>query len=80
MRDIHKTGKNYFNEMLSSKLKEGGKFVFDYIKSEAKGLDSEAGLLGRKNALEYIKSSVDIISGTFDNLDESIGLCVGIKK
>lgn len=67
-------------KMLLSRLKKGGKFVFDYIKSEAKGLDSEAGLIGRKDALEYIKGSVNIVSGTLDNLDENIGLCIGIKK
>ncbi len=67
-------------KMLLSRLKKGGKFVFDYIKSEATGLDSKAGLLERQDTLEYIKNSVDIVRGTFINFEKSIDLCVGIKK
>lgn len=67
-------------QMLLSRLRRGGKLVFDYIKSEASGLDSEAGLSGRKEALEYMGKQLEIISGAFNNLDESIGLCIGVKK
>jgi len=75
---LHKP--RHIAEYLMSRLKEGGLFVFDYIKSEAKSLDSEAGLKERKETLDYLKGRLTFIEGGIQNENESVGLCVGIKK
>ena len=67
-------------EYLLNRLKEGGLFVFDYIKSEAKSLDSEAGLKERKETLNYLKGRLAFVEGGIQDENESVGLCVGIKK
>lgn len=48
---------------LYSKIKPGGYFVFDYVKSEGAGLDTATGLKDRLLALEYIIDHFNIIEG-----------------
>lgn len=62
-------------KMLIEHLKPEGQLVFDYIKSEAKGLDSKQGLEYRREALEYIKKNCVLIDGNLENIDASVGLC-----
>lgn len=48
---------------LESCLKPGGYFVFDYIRSEGKGLDTAAALRDRLHVLRYILDHFQIIEG-----------------
>lgn len=64
---------------LTQHLRSGGVLVFDYIKSDAHGLDSLQGLSMREIALEYIREHYIIDSGDMSDITRSIGLCVGIK-
>ncbi len=67
-------------EYLLKRLKKGGLFVFDYIKSEGKGLDHPKSLEMRTDCLKYILDKTNIIYGKIKNINESIGLCIGQKK
>lgn len=68
------------SEYLLKKLKPGGLFIFDYIRSEGKGLDHPKALEMRKVCLENILKKTQIISGNIHDVDESIGLCVARKN
>lgn len=48
---------------LHSHLKPGGVLIFDYIKSEGKGLDSAGGLRDRLAALAYVADNLEVIEG-----------------
>lgn len=65
---------------LTENLRPGGFFVFDYIKSTASGLDTIQGLEGREETLRYIADNYTIISGSFKDFDQSIDLCVGVRR
>lgn len=67
-------------QMLTDKLKTGGKLLFDYIKSDATGLDSTQGKVQRRETLEYLDRMYTVVSGDFQDFDRDIGLCLGIKK
>lgn len=67
-------------ESLLSRLKMGGLFVFDYIKSEGKGLDHPAALEMRRACLQRILETTELVEGRIDNLDESVGMCMARKK
>lgn len=67
-------------KMLLGRLKKGGYFVFDYIKSDGLGLDSKQGLDERIEALQYILNTVKIVKGQIPDIDKSVGLCIGIKS
>lgn len=58
----------------------GGYFVFDYVKSEAMGLDSKQGLEQRIETLKYIKENLILVRGNLDNIEESVSLCIARKK
>jgi SAM-dependent methyltransferase len=66
-------------EYLLGRLKSKGLFIFDYVLSKAHGLDSLAGLEERIPTLEYLLDNLEIIEGKIEQLENSIGLCVGIK-
>jgi SAM-dependent methyltransferase len=67
-------------EYLLKRLKAGGLFVFDYIKSEGKGLDHPRALEMRQACLKSILASMDIVYGTINDINESIGFCIGKKR
>lgn len=67
-------------EVLLSHLSRGGVFVFDYVKSEAIGLDSRQGLEQRLETLKWIKENTILVKGNLDNIDESVSLCISRKK
>jgi SAM-dependent methyltransferase len=67
-------------ELLTGYLQPGGLLLFDYIKSDALGLDSAQGLSQRMDTLQYIKQNYTILQGDFTNLEDSIGLCLGKKN
>lgn len=48
---------------LHARLNPGGYLIFDYIKSEARGLDSEGGLRDRIPALQFVLERFDIVAG-----------------
>jgi 2-polyprenyl-3-methyl-5-hydroxy-6-metoxy-1,4-benzoquinol methylase len=62
---------------LRAHLKPGGHFIFDYINSEGKGLDSEGGVRERSQALQYIYDHFDIVEGHLhlDGRDVSRVVC-----
>ena len=64
---------------LTQHLRPGGVLVFDYIKSDAHGLDSAQGLSMRETALEYIREHYTLDSGDMSDITRSIGLCTGVK-
>jgi 2-polyprenyl-3-methyl-5-hydroxy-6-metoxy-1,4-benzoquinol methylase len=66
-------------KLLTDYLKPGGLLLFDYIKSDALGLDTSQGLLERQEALHYIKDNYTILRGDFSDLNKSIGLCLAEK-
>lgn len=66
--------------MLFSRLNRGGVFAFDYVKSEAIGLDSRQGLEQRIDTLNYIKKNTVLIKGNLDNINESVSFCIARKK
>ena len=67
-------------EYLLARLNPGGLFVFDYIKSEGKGLDHPVALATRRACLQRILETTELVEGRIDDLDESVGLCVARKK
>ena len=67
-------------EYLLNRLNPGGYLVFDYIKSEAKHLDSPAGLAERIPTLNFLLDRLELVQGNIKNSDESVGLCIGRKK
>ena len=67
-------------EYLLDRLNKGGYFVFDYIKSEAKHLDSQAGLSERIPTLNFLLDRLELVSGSIKSMDESVDLCIGRKK
>lgn len=48
---------------LHSRIKPGGYFIFDYIKSEGRGLDTESALRDRVSVLEYVCDNFKVIEG-----------------
>jgi 2-polyprenyl-3-methyl-5-hydroxy-6-metoxy-1,4-benzoquinol methylase len=62
---------------LRAHLKPGGYFIFDYINSEGKGLDSEGGVRERSQVLQYICEHFDIVEGQLhlDGRDVSRVVC-----
>lgn len=67
-------------QYLLSRLNLGGLFIFDYIVSEATGLDTPAGLTQRDETLAFLEKNLTIIEGHFLRDGKSIGLCVGKLK
>lgn len=67
------------SKFLLSKLKPGGIFIFDYIKSEGTELDTTQGVTDRIKTLEYLKKNLKIIEGNLDSLEDDVPLTVGVK-
>ncbi len=70
----------FVSDYLLKRLNPGGLFVFDYIKSEGKGLDHPKAVEMRKDCLKSILEKTNIIHGNINDINESIGLCVAQKK
>jgi SAM-dependent methyltransferase len=70
----------FVSEYLLNRLKLGGLFVFDYIKSEGIGLDHPKALEMRENCIESILAKTQVIYGSIDDITKSIGLCIAQKK
>jgi len=66
-------------EYLLDRLKPGGLFWFDYIRSAGTGLDTPAGLSERRTTLEYLAKQLDVVHGELRIDDDSLGACVGRK-
>lgn len=69
----------FVTELLLSRLKIGGLFIFDYVKSDALGLDHPKSLGMRKEVLALIIGQVEILHGDVSDLDSSIGFCIARK-
>jgi len=65
---------------LLDRLKPGGLFVFDYIKSDGHGLDHPNALRMRGPTLTAILDRTDVIHGEVDDLTASIDLCIARKS
>lgn len=59
-------------------LKPGGLLIFDFIKGEGKGLDTQKAIKERKAVLEYIEKNFKIIHGNI-KINDSMGLTVAKK-
>jgi 2-polyprenyl-3-methyl-5-hydroxy-6-metoxy-1,4-benzoquinol methylase len=70
----------FISTYLLKRLKEGGLFVFDYIKSEGKGLDHPKALEMRQDCLKSILAQTQIVYGKINDINESIGFCIAQKK
>lgn len=56
-------------------LNSGGILIFDYIKGEAAGMDSQQSMQDRSNALSFIKQNFKILKGKID-FENSMGLTI----
>lgn len=65
---------------LLDRIVPGGLFVFDYIRSDATGLDTPAGLEKRGATLDLLANRLEIVDGQFHRDGRSVGLCIGRKK
>jgi 2-polyprenyl-3-methyl-5-hydroxy-6-metoxy-1,4-benzoquinol methylase len=61
-------------------LRPGGYLVFDYIRSEAKGLDTAAALQDRIPALEFILDRFEIVRGRVSTDGSHVGPSVARKR
>lgn len=64
---------------LLDRIVPGGLFVFDYIRSDATGLDTPAGL-EKRATLDLLANRLEIVDGQLHRDGRSVGLCVGRKK
>jgi 2-polyprenyl-3-methyl-5-hydroxy-6-metoxy-1,4-benzoquinol methylase len=67
-------------EYLLDRLKPGGLLVFDYIRSEAVGLDHPRALADREACLRRILARVRVVHGNVTDLTASVGLCIAEKR
>jgi 2-polyprenyl-3-methyl-5-hydroxy-6-metoxy-1,4-benzoquinol methylase len=61
-------------------LKPRGVLVFDYIKSEATFLDTEAALRDRKRALAFVLERFEVVDGAIKDDDSNLGPTVVRKR
>ncbi len=64
---------------LFDRLNADGLFFFDYIKSDAHGLDTPAGLTEREKTLGFLSKVLRPVFGNWRNAEQSVGPCVGQK-
>ena len=70
----------FIAKYLLERLRPGGLFLFDYVNSEGKGLDTTGGMQDRDETLRYLESNLRIVEGAFSVSSKSISTCLGIKK
>src|SRR3989339_135505 len=63
---------------LTNHLNPDGSLIFDYIKSNAEGLDTKQSLLARQEVINFIKENFKIIQGNLNA--ENIKTIIAIKK
>ena len=66
-------------QYLLGRLKPGGLFVFDYIRSHGHGLDHPNALASRRQTITAILDQTEVVHGRIGNLDEDIGFCIARK-
>jgi SAM-dependent methyltransferase len=66
-------------KILYDTLNPGGIFIFDYIKSDAQGLDTRQGIEERSKVLEFLGQYFEIVEGKLD-YDASMGITVARKR
>ena len=65
---------------LNERLRPGGILFFDYVLSDAKGLDTPMGLAQRGETLKYLSEHFKILNGQLTlNPNQTVGFCVGKK-
>jgi len=69
----------FVSNYLLDRLKKGGLFVFDYLISQATGLDTPVGLEKREECLQNILHRTELIYGNID-VSKDVGLCIVKKK
>ena len=67
-------------EYLLDRMNPNGLLHFNYVRSDAKGHDTPAGLHERIPTLQFLSEKLDIIFGEFAVADRSLGTCIGRKK
>lgn len=68
----------YISDYLLDRLNPGGLFVFDYMITDGKGLDTPKAQTVRADCLHRILERVNIIHGHVD-ISQNVGLCIGQK-
>ena len=53
-------------------LKSGGVLIFDYVKSDARGLDTKLGLTSRLEAIALVRERFDLLEGDLSDPDRSL--------
>lgn len=66
-------------EYLLDRLKPGGLFLFDYVRTEGTGLDTPIALAERRSTLEYLGEQLTFEGGEFRIDDRSLHQCIGRK-
>jgi len=61
---------------LHSKIKPGGYLIFDYINTEAKGLDTMGALRDRDAVLQYILENFKVVEGKISVDGRNVGTTV----
>ena len=64
---------------LIDRLNKGGRLVFDYIISDAKGLDTNAGKAQRDETMDVLGRRLKLLYGNMGDASRSTGLCIGQK-
>ncbi len=75
---LHKP--HHLAEYLLNRLNPGGLFFFDYMRSDATGHDTPAGLEQRTATLQFLQQSLEMIDGHFEVSDRSLARCIGRLK
>lgn len=70
----------YLAEYLVQRLRPGGLLLFDYIATQAHGLDTPAGMQERAATLEYLARNLDVVQGPPNFNGDMRGLCIGRKR
>lgn len=76
----HLDDPSFVSDYLLQRLKPGGLLVFDYIKSEGKGLDHPNALARRQECLKDILARTELVHGSIADPEASVGLCIARKR
>jgi SAM-dependent methyltransferase len=66
-------------QYLLDRLKPGGLFLFDYVRTDGTGLDTPTALAERRSTLEHLGERLEFANGDFRIDDRSLHQCVGRK-
>lgn len=76
----HLSRPRFIAEYLVQRLRPGGLLFFDYIATDARGLDTPAGMQERTETLEFLARQLDVVHGPANFKGDMRGLCIGRKK